>query len=520
MRMLGDDTSPPESEACASVTPRHHLCIHTISIIDPCRRNADIDNTGMFISVCIGPRFALTSLLWLALTWPLVACMSAPRAQVPHDFASDQAMNAQEAQAQALPEDDLAWWQVFQDTTLQTLVQQTLRDNLDLQAERQRLQAERSLAAQDDKEFLPQAAWLSQSVTSASGIDTFYQYGFDASWEMGWFGRKDSQHLRSQGEVLDEAARVRALKVSLVGDLVRAYLQLRQAQQELLLQQQSTRWLQRQAALHEQGVALGLLAANGAQTIERQTLQSRQTMEHWQAQQQRAALRLALLCGRTSPDRRWQQNQPTMTSLPQHYQLDRLPVRLLNGQPDVQRARARLLRAEAAAGLAHADRYPSVNIGAGYFFASNITQNIVFDGDTNATPSLGPVINIPLFDWGRRRRIDAIRRQQMNAAAQDYRAQVRHAYTEVEEDLSALQEQEQNILQHKAILQLDQQNLQSGSARQRLGLAGQGPLIAIHLQAIADQTRLDSAEFNAAIAYIRLYKALGGPTLTRRDTLW
>ncbi len=467
----------------------------------------------MLNSVRSGQRLALTSLLWLALAWPLDACMSAPRAQVTPDFAPDQAMNPQAAQARALPQDDLAWWQVFQDAQLQALVQQTLHDNLNLQAERQRLQAERRLADQTDKEFLPQAGWLSQSVTSASGIDMFYQYGFDATWEMGWFGRKDSRQLLSRGEVLGEAARVRALKVSLVGDVVRAYLQLRQAQRALLRQEQAAQWLKRQDDLHQQGVALGLLAAADTQAIKRQEIQSKLLSEQWQARQQQAAMRLALLCGRTAPDPHWQSE--ITASLPQHYRLDRLPVRLLNAQPDVQRARVRLMQAEAEAGLARADRYPSVNIGAGYFFASNITQNIVFDGDTNASPSFGPVINIPLFDWGRRRQIYAARRQQMDAAAKDYRAQVRRAYTEVVEDLKILQEREQSIHLQKTTLQSDQQTLQASAARQRLGLTGQLPIIATHLQAITDQTRLDDAEVDAAIAYVRLYKALGGPTQAR-----
>ncbi len=453
-------------------------------------------------------RSSLGALLWLIVTLALVGCMSAPKPVIVADYAPDAAMNTQ-ADASGLPQDDAAWWQVFNDALLSDLVKHALHDNLDLQAAQQRLLAERSLSLQVGKNYMPQVGWLSQSVTSASGIDTFYQYGFDVSWELGWFGREDSEKLMAQSALMDSSARLHAIRVTLVGDVVRAYLQLRQAQQAARLQTELAHLIEQRQTLKQTGARLGLLSRQAAEHDLQPLNAVKIQQQHWQTEVELASRRLALLCGLTQAQASWLQTHDL--HLPRHYPIARLPVKLLDAQPLVQQARAQLLHSAARAGLARADRYPSISLGAGYFYASNITRNIVFDGDTNSAPSIGPVINIPIFDWGRRRHIEKARQMEMDAASQDYRQQVRKAYAEVEENLLQLHQLETTIALQDQSTALAAEALNRAQARVEQGLSGQLPVIATQEQEVQTQEQLLAAEMDAALAYVSLYKSLGGP---------
>ena len=124
--------------------------------------------------------------------------------------------------------------------------------------------------------------------------------------------------------------------------------------------------------------------------------------------------------------------------------------------------------------------------------------------------SIGPIIDIPLFDWGMRRAEKESKGEALQAAALAYRKSVLTAVAEVETALTAV---EQQRLREQAALQAWQASNDSARAtatRHRLKLASGIDLAASN--ADREQAAVDLAAVRAmrAIDYVALCKALGG----------
>jgi outer membrane protein TolC len=172
-------------------------------------------------------------------------------------------------------------------------------------------------------------------------------------------------------------------------------------------------------------------------------------------------------------------------------------------------------RAAAEQGIAHAALYPRFVIGGSLLYSFNITQNLRTTQDN--APTFGPQIDIPLFDWGRRRSQADASELALQAAIQAYRQSVLDGVAEVESALAALDAQRERIASLQSTQQVLAERERVQDQRLKLGLdsefGGLAPRRAA-LQARSEQTTALAAH---ALAYVALYKALGGAPLPAED---
>jgi outer membrane protein TolC len=178
-----------------------------------------------------------------------------------------------------------------------------------------------------------------------------------------------------------------------------------------------------------------------------------------------------------------------------------------------------VLQAAGKQALAHADLFPSLGIGGSINWATDIDNNKSHSNTPNAIFSLGPEINIPLFDWGMRLAAKHANDHELKASVLAYRQAVLQGVSEVETALGSLQQQEQreehDARAWQALTRVDH----SMQQRQRLQLAG--PLDRTDSQIAADQAAIELADARAghSLAYVALFKALGGAPLPTADQL-
>lgn len=446
---------------------------------------------------------------WLSAALILVpllhGCMLAPHPALPQETFSP--FSAEGAQAI----DPSSWWVQFHDPVLNQLVHESLQHNLSLNEARERLQQTRLELGSADLRYLPELHFVTQNVTSASGIDTFVQFGFDSTWELDLFGRKDSTLQQARGAQLAQASRQDAVEVSVIGDVVRSYLELRTAEQQLAtldhlatIDRQWLNQLQRQQNL-------GLVSAQDVHEVALENTRAQRSHTDWEIQKMQSAWRLALLIGQRQPDPAWL-TLPAWT-MPATLQLPPLPLKLLLSRPEIRLAEASIMQTAGALGMAKADLYPSLTLGLGYFFSTNETRNVTFYGELNSAPSFGPAIDIPLFDWGRRRRHEEALKAALQADLIAYRQSVRSAYVEVQNNLIALKGQADALKQQQFLLQGTSSSLQT--EHQKLGLGMSSPLALWRIQHDQDEQQLQLTEASTRydMAYIALFKSLGGAAL-------
>ena len=418
---------------------------------------------------------------------------------------------------QAKPTDLHGWWHAFADPELDALVDRALASNLDVAQAVERLRAVRALHDRAGARYLPSLGISTNDVVDPSASASYFFVGFDASWELGLFGRAEGTRREAQGSLDASVADLRSAQVSLVAEVVREWIEMRTAQQQEQLLSRISR--ARQQAWEALGTRqrLHLTAPAAVDQAQAAYAQSQAALAAPRQAINANAQRLAVLLGQNHPDPAWL--QPGRAPELGAWQLEDTPADLLRTRPEIAGAEAGVLQAAGAQALAHADLFPSLGIGGSINWATDVDNNKKFSDTPNAIFSLGPEINIPLFDWGLRLAAKHAKDHELRASVLAYRQAVLQGVAEVESALGSLQQQEQreqqDTLAWHALARVDH----AVQERQRLQLAS--PLDRTDSRIAAAQAAIELADARAghSLAYVALFKALGGAPLPSADQL-
>lgn len=429
-----------------------------------------------------------------------------PKLQPPIPAQWQHAMASQAA----APTDLHGWWRAFDDPALNTLVDRALAHNLDVAQAAERLRAARTLRPHASDPYLPYLRANTDQVIDPDASASYVVAGFDASWEFGLFGRAQGARREAQGDLDARAADLQSARVTLVAEVVRNWIELRAAQrQEILLQRISDL---RSRQLDLLGIRQRLQLASDV-TVDQARAAAAQAQAALATPRQavnEAAQRLAVLVGQNHPDPAWLQAgpQPQLGT----WQLPGTPADLLRSRPEIARAEADVLRAAGELGVAHADRFPNLGLDASMIWATDLNNNRKHTVD-NGLVTVGPMFDMPLFDWGLRKANEHAKSYELKASVLAYRQAVLQGVAEVETALGTLQQQEQR----------EQHNLEAWQAlrhaddalQTRVKLRLDSPLALADGQLAAAQAAIELAGARASrsLAYVALFKALGGAPL-------
>jgi NodT family efflux transporter outer membrane factor (OMF) lipoprotein len=454
-------------------------------------------------------RVCLIGTLFLGLTGcaaPLPELVPPVPAQWQHAVASDPAR----------PTDLHGWWHAFGDADLDALVDRALADNLDVAQAVERLRAVRTLQRRSQARYLPALSGRTDQAIDPDASASFLVAGFDATWELGLFGRGTSTRREAQGELDASIADLRSAQVSLVAEVVREWIDLRAAQQQQHLLQRLSQIRQHQLQRLEVRQQLQLAAPSAVAQAQAAVAQSEAALAAPQQAINASTQRLAVLLGQNHPDPAWLQPgpQPELGG----WQLDGAPADLVRTRPEIARAEADVLRTAGELGLARADMYPSIGLGASVVWATDLNNNRKKTVD-NGIASVGPILDIPLFDWGIRIAAAHAKAHELKASVLAYRQAVLQGVAEVETALGSLQQQQQReqhgTLAWQALQRVDH------AVQTRVGLRLSSPLDRVDSQLAVEQAALELVDARAehSLAYVALFKALGGAPLPSADML-
>ncbi len=436
----------------------------------------------------------------------LAGCMSVTVPDLP-DRAP--AVWNQPAPAQGVAVDARQWWKVLADARLNALVEEAIAGNLDLQQATLRLQAVRLVSGTSDARFRPEITASAKQVQDAAAVDTYFHAGVEAIWDLGLFGAAESARLSAQAANGNAEALRGAAQVAVIADVVRSYLDLSvaQAQADLLGKQQ---------AVDARGEQLGLVRQRLRldEPGELDRLRARQAATRAAIAQAdenagNAARALALLLGRDGPDPAWNayRTPPQLSA----FTLQQVPADLLRHRPQILLAEADVLQATAEKGSARAAMFPKLSLGGSILYAYNLTQNARSNSDSS--PSIGPYIDIPLWDWGQRRARYQSDDKQLDAALLGYRKAVLQGVSEVEGALGSLARQDSSIQSLQVADQTARQQVARQARQVQLGLSSEFDGLEGQRAALSAHADLIGAQGARVLAFASLYRAVGGAPL-------
>lgn len=401
------------------------------------------------------------------------------------------------------------WWHALHDDRLDALVDTALRNNLDVAAAQERLLAARASMRAVNAPFLPSLSAKTNDAIDPDASESFFVAGFDALWELPLFGRKTANERQVRGSLDASLADLQTVRVSLVGDVVRTWLEMRSELERKRLLGNIRAARTKQLALLKVRMRLRLDAPSAVAQAEAALARAAAAEDASGQVIDVSSQSLATLLGRNQPDAAWRQDGAAADL--GAWQLTSTPADLLRTRPEIARARAAVLSAAGDAGIARADMYPTLGIGGSIVWATTLTTNR--KAKENAIASVGPLIDLPLFDWGMRQAQSHAKNHQLKAAVFAYRQAVLEGVAEVENALGELEQQRQQELRNRVVIKALAGERDAAAKRVTLGL--DNPLEQLDSVVASDEAQLQGVQVRAArgVAFVSLYKALGGAPL-------
>lgn len=265
------------------------------------------------------------------------------------------------------------WWHLYQDPVLDGLVADALLANTEVRVSVARLERARASLRETNAGRLPssniQASAERQrnsAIQTLPGLDrenTVVDGGISVAYEVDLFGRVKRGVEAARGDVGAAQADLDAVRVSVVADTTRAYVDAAGTAQRLAVAEHIVALLDRSLRVTSGRERVGLATSLDTARIATLREQRQAEVPTLVAERQAALFRLAVLTGRTPgelPPAAGARTAPPRILQP-------IPVgdgaALLARRPDVHAAEQRLAAATARIGVATADLYPKVSLG-------------------------------------------------------------------------------------------------------------------------------------------------------------
>jgi multidrug efflux system outer membrane protein len=438
----------------------------------------------------------------------------APVTYAPKAFAR---ADASDFSAQAV---ELSWWTLFQDKALNSLIEQTLAHNFDLQAANANILEARALYLQSALNLAPIVSShanytdqkrsfgaLNNSTYAPRGLK-LYNVGFDALWEVDIFGRVRRSVEASNDEVEAQEATLRDLSVSLVAEVARNYFELRGLQNQLAVARKNT---ENQVKTQEI-TRIRLEGGRGTELdTSRATAQldtTRAIIPPLEAGIYRAMHRLSILTGQL-PNALTEKLIPVspMPKVPEIINIGN-PADLLRRRPDIKIAERMLAAATASIGIATADLFPRVTV-VGTLSLEASMLSAVGAGGSDAY-SIGPRISWAFLDMAHvYARIKAANAS-VEASLAQYQQTVLNALEETENALVNYNRERVRLAYLQSAAKASVRAEELAQLRFNEGVSDFLTVLDTELRLLEDQNRLAQSETATATALAVLYKALGG----------
>jgi NodT family efflux transporter outer membrane factor (OMF) lipoprotein len=425
---------------------------------------------------------------------------------------------------------DQQWWSAFHDPTLDRLIQLAYQQNLPLQIIGLRIIEARARLAISLGQQYPQAqeafgsatnVGLSKNAPNQSFPDRHfwdYQLGFDAVWELDFWGKFRRGVEASRADLIASMADYDTALVSLTAEVARTYTVIRTS--EVLIEITVAN-----VKLQEEGLKIAESRFRNGATTELDVAQARTLLESTRGQVprlqinlQQAQNALSVLLGQPPDTVRAVLAGPTgIPTTPAEVAVG-MPAELLRRRPDIRSAELNAAAQSARIGVAKADLYPSFSLfgeigfetsSQGGSLSNHANLGNMFDAGS-LFYSIGPQFRWPLFNYGRIEnnvRIQDVRFQQLLVNYQDT---VLRAAQEVEDALIGFLKSQEALVYDQNSVTAAQRSVQIARAQYREGATDYQRVIDTERVLLQQETTLADTRSAIATNFIALYKALGG----------
>src|SRR6266852_4340518 len=410
------------------------------------------------------------------------------------------------------------WWKNFHDRQLDKLVAQALSANADLKIATARVIEVRALRGVANSARYPTveqsnviAGYRSNLQTPNSTVAVehgLFQVGFDANWEVDFFGGVRNSVKAATAEVVVAEESRRDVMMILVAEVARNYIALRGYQRQLDVTRSNIATQRDTRDLTAVRAKAGLATELDVTRAEAQLASTEAVVPELEALIANTAHRLGVLLGKP-PGTLLAELQTAKPIPPTAPTITvGLPSELLRRRPDIRRAEAEIIAQTARLGVAKSELYPKFQL-AGLLGRSATSPAGLTLGLGNFF-SIGPSIRLPIFNAGRIRSNIKAQDARLDQAILLYEDTVRRSLEEVENSLTSYEREREQRTQLEKAVASNRRSVELSRELYTAGLSDFLSVLAAQNALYDSENQLAQSEAAVAINLVALYKALGG----------
>lgn len=399
------------------------------------------------------------------------------------------------------------WLKDITNGAVQLAIEQALQHNHGLMQQQLALQALEQSAKASGASLWPSLnlSFSNSRREQPSAISTSHELSLSLSFELDLWGKLSASDRQVNMQLASQKAQYQQYKQDLIADVVLAWFELVEANQQLALTQKRYDNTKQNLAIIESGYELGLNAALDVYLSRNEVATEQSRLANQKTTYEAAVRNLELLLG----------DHPSGNLIIEHNIIPAIegslnagvPSEVVANKPALSASWLALLAKDAGLAYAHKQRFPSISLTAGLGTSSSELGDLL-----TVDPNWSLVGNLtqPLFNAGRLKANEEKARFETLQAEQAYLAEVKAAFALVENALV----KEQNLRISYQAYQTAAENAelaQQLSFEQYLkGLVTYTTVLDSQTRAFNAESSLIQAKYQLLANRIQLHLALGG----------
>lgn len=398
----------------------------------------------------------------------------------------------------------------FADQRLLQVIDLALTNNRDLRTATLNIQRAQQQYQITENNQLPTIGASGSVLRQDQGVGTQTRYNVGlgvTAYELDFWGRVRSLKDNALDSYLATASARDATQISLIGQVAQAWLNYSFANAQLKLADQTLKAQLDSYNLNKKRFDVGIDSEVPVRQAQISVETARNDVANYKTQIAQAQNLLNLLVGQTVPANllpTQRVNKITNNSA----LAAGLPSDLLTHRPDVRAAEYKLSAMGANIGAAKARLFPTISLTGSAGYASTDLSDLFKSGAF--VWSLGPSLDIPLWDWGTRKANVKISETDQEIALSDYEKSIQVAFREVNDALATRQNIGERLAAQRRLVDATNTTYKLSNARFRAGIDSFLTVLDAQRSSYSSEQGLLLLEQANLNNQVELYKTLGG----------
>jgi multidrug efflux system outer membrane protein len=403
---------------------------------------------------------------------------------------------------------NLPWQEIFRDAKLQSLIEEGLANNVDMQAAILRVEEAKVMLTSARLSYLPSINLAPQGTLSSfdgSKTSKTYQLPVAASWEIDLFGKLLNANRNQKAAYLQSKYAQQAVRSQLICGIANIYYSLLMLDRQVEITTETSAIYKENVRVMEAMKIAGMTTEAAVAQMRAASHQVEASLMDLKRQVRETENSLAVLLAKAPQT--IERSTLDEQVMPEELTAG-VPLQLLENRPDVKVAEMTLASAYYTTNQARAAFYPGLNITGTAGWTNSAGAMVVNPGKVLLT-AIGSLTQ-PIFNNGKLIANLKVSKAEEKIAQMNYQQAILKAGQEVSDALFLYETQNKKLQEDKGqVEQLDKAVtytkalFQSGDATYLEILTAQQSLLSAQLSEVADN-------FQRMQAVINLYSALGG----------